>query len=153
MRGRALTGNVRVFHSLNVGLSQQIADAAAELGGAKRLAAAAPFWDHGKAIDTLCSSLGLSEVFIHSHNAGTVRGDAGANWPARPEVKVHPVELSPFAADDGRPLHAKAFEILCKRGRIVVSGSPNASIAALAPNRNVEACVVRLQRNEMVGWT
>ena len=53
---------------------------------------------------------------------------------------------------NARRLHAKAFEIMCKRGRILVSGSANGTTAALGPNQNVEACVVRLQRDRMVGW-
>jgi hypothetical protein len=51
-----------------------------------------------------------------------------------------------------RRLHAKAFEIMCKRGRILVSGSANGTAAALEEQRNVEACVVRIQRDRSVGW-
>jgi len=51
-----------------------------------------------------------------------------------------------------RKLHAKAFEVLCKRGRILVSGSANGTAAALEEGGNIEACVVRLQRNDAQGW-
>jgi hypothetical protein len=57
-----------------------------------------------------------------------------------------------FDKKESRRLHAKAFEILCKRGRIVVSGSANATTAAFGVNHNVEACVVRLQRRRPKGW-
>jgi hypothetical protein len=52
-----------------------------------------------------------------------------------------------------RRLHAKLFEVICKRGRVVLSGSANATSAALNDHRNVEACVARIQRESVVGWT
>jgi hypothetical protein len=52
-----------------------------------------------------------------------------------------------------RRLHAKAFEVMCKRGRVLLSGSANATTAALGSNRNVEACVARIQRATRAGWT
>jgi hypothetical protein len=51
-----------------------------------------------------------------------------------------------------RRLHAKAFEVMCKRGRVLLSGSANATTAALGSNRNVEACVARIQRATRAGW-
>jgi hypothetical protein len=51
-----------------------------------------------------------------------------------------------------RKLHAKAFEILCRDGRLVVSGSANGTTAALTGNGNVEACVLRIQRNNTSRW-
>ena len=51
-----------------------------------------------------------------------------------------------------RRLHAKAFEIMCERGRILVSGNANGTAAALEQGHNVEACVVRIQRDRAVGW-
>jgi hypothetical protein len=57
------------------------------------------------------------------------------------------------AQGEQRRLHAKVFEILCRRGRVVISGSANASGAALGDGRNIEACVARIQRSRMVGWS
>jgi hypothetical protein len=51
-----------------------------------------------------------------------------------------------------RKLHAKAFEVMCKRGRILVSGSANGTAAALEEGGNIEACVVRIQRESSSGW-
>ena len=53
---------------------------------------------------------------------------------------------------DPRRLHAKLLEVLCKRGRIQLSGSANMTTAALAARRNVEACVARIQREPVSGW-
>ncbi len=51
-----------------------------------------------------------------------------------------------------RRLHAKVFELACKRGRIILSGSANATSAALGAGRNVEACIARIHRQKIVGW-
>jgi hypothetical protein len=155
IQGKPTNGGIRLFHNLDASLGEQIAQAAADLGGAGRLVAAAPFWDDGGAIDRLCLAIGLSEVFVHSHERGCVEGIAGANWPrrARTPVRAVRVEVIDRADESARLLHAKAFEIVCKRGRILVSGSANGTTAALGRNHNVEACVVRVQRERTVGWT
>ena len=151
-RGRSRTGQIRLFHSLDGAISQKLAQVAEDLGGAVRLVTASPFWDGGSAIDALCDTLGLPEVFVHAHEGGSVEGTAGSNWPAHSTTTVHPVRLEKLNEDKPRRLHAKVFEVLCKRGRVVLSGSANATTAALGSNRNVEACVARIQREEMVGW-
>ncbi|TGQ70833.1 hypothetical protein EN805_00015 [bacterium M00.F.Ca.ET.162.01.1.1] len=152
-RGRARNGDIRLFHSLDGAISGKIAEAVDGLGGATRLVAAAPFWDSGKAISRLCEAIGLDHVFIHAHSGGTVQGKIGSNWPSQTSVEVRAVELEVLKEEKPRKLHAKAFEIICRRGRLLVSGSPNASTAALGAGRNVEACVARMQRNRTVGWT
>ena len=75
-RGRSRNGNIRLFHSLDGSISQKLAQVVDELGGAVRLVTAAPFWDDGTAIDSLCSALGLQEVFVHTHEGGSVEGVA-----------------------------------------------------------------------------
>ena len=142
-------GNVRLIHNLNASIEEQVAQMAADLGGASRLVAAAPFWDDGAALDSLCASIGLSEVFLHSHEHGCVEGLGATNWPRKSKRKVQAVRVDVLGAEGPRRLHAKAFEILCSRGRIIVSGSANGTGAALGPDRNVEVCVARLQRERM----
>ena len=144
------TGAIRLLHSLERPLLEQLAEIAEELGGARRLTLAAPFHD-GVALDRVCRRLRLDHAFVHSHPAGTVAGSFGANWPTGASVTVGPVAVALFA-DDGRRLHAKAFEVICRRGRLVMSGSANATLAALDRERNVELCVVRIQRNPLVAW-
>jgi hypothetical protein len=142
------SGSVRLVHSLDRSIRGQIAEFATDLGGAERLTLAAPFHD-AIALDRLCDELGLDEAFVHSHSAGTVAGSFGSNWPGGSKAK--PVAIASFA-HDSRRLHAKAFEIVCRRGRIVLSGSANATLAALDHGRNVELCVARIQRNPVIGW-
>ncbi|MER9254553.1 hypothetical protein NKI59_22595 [Mesorhizobium sp. M0598] len=151
--GRSHNGDIRLFHSLDGAISDKIADAVEVLGGATRMVAAAPFWDSGKAIGRLCETVGLDHVFIHAHSGGTVQGKIGSNWPSETTVEVRAIELDVLKEEKPRKLHAKAFEIICRRGRLLVSGSPNASTAALGAGRNVEACIARIQRDRMVGWT
>jgi hypothetical protein len=153
VQGKTRNGDIRLFHNLDTSISAQLVQVADELGGATRLLAAAPFWDKGAAIDGLCKAMGLDEVFLHAHATGTVEGRAGSNWPFGCRNKIHPVRLE--VMDDKshpRRLHAKAFEIMCKRGRVLVSGSPNGTAAALGPDGNVEACVIRIQRDRSLGW-
>jgi hypothetical protein len=133
-------------------LSDQIAEAADELGGATRLAIASPFFDSGWAVDTLCSGLSLDCVHLHAHPAGTVLGTAGSNWPEKAQSRVEAVIMEPFG-EDPRHLHAKVFEIVCRKGRILVSGSANATSAAFSTERNVELSVLRIQRGVTSGWT
>lgn len=151
-RGKTRNGDIRLFHSLGAAISQQLVQVAEDLGGAVRLVAAAPFWDGGAAIDELCGALGLQEVFVHAHVGGSVEGIAGSNWPARAAVRVHAIQLEIMNEAKPRRLHAKVFEILCKRGRILLSGSANATHAALSKDRNVESCVARIERQLRVGW-
>jgi hypothetical protein len=150
--GKAKRGDVRLLHNLRESISDQIVRAAGELGGATRLVAAAPFWDKGAAVDTLAGSLGLQEVFVHAHPFGVVEGLPGSDWPRQARTRIAAVSVAPLEAE-GRRLHAKVFEVLCRRGRLVISGSANGSTAALNAGHNVEACVMRVQREPVVGWT
>lgn len=144
-------GSVRLLHGFGESIGERIAATCEELGGASRLTAAAPFWDGGQAAARLCRSLGLDSIHVHAHPAGTVQGDAGDCWPRSASVEVVPVLASPFAADP-RVLHAKAFEIVCRKGRVLVSGSANGTFAALYGG-NVEACVARVMRGDSAAWT
>lgn len=145
-------GDIRLIHSLEGSIGERIAEFAKELGGAERLSVVAPFWDSGAAVDSLCKDLKLEAVHVHSHPTGTVHGLAGSNWPFAPEAEVIPVTVSDLSGGCDRKLHAKAFEIICKRGRVLVSGSANATSAALLAG-NVEANIVRIQRERLLGWT
>lgn len=155
IQGRPRHGNVRFLHNLDTRLTDQIVEAAAELGGARRLIAAAPFWDSGSTLDELCRALRIKEALIHAHAIGCVQGTAAANWPRDARTAVNAIRVAPLDApsEAGRRLHAKMFEILCRRGRLIVSGSANGTNAALAHHGNVEACVLRVQRSQANGWS
>lgn len=153
IQGKPRNGDIRLFHSLDASIAEQIAATVGDLGGAVRMVAAAPFWDDGSAVERICRDIGLDHLFVHVHPHGYVEGFAGANWPTGCRNKVYPVQLEIMKAQAPRRLHGKLFEIVCKRGRVIVSGSANATSAALDRNHNIEACVVRIQRNPSTGWT
>lgn len=152
VQGKPRNGNIRLFHSLYSSLAEQIAQVVADLGGGTRLVAAAPFWDDGAAIERFCGSIGLDHLFVHSHPFGSVEGFAGSNWPTGCRNKVQAIQLDILNAQGQRRLHGKLFEIVCKRGRVIVSGSANGTSASLEENHNIEACVVRIQPNPSTGW-
>ena len=147
----ARTGSIRVVSSLNGAIIDQLSGFADELGGARRLVVASPFFDGGAAVDALCRALGIDRLYVHAHPAGAVASAAGIAWPVQARTPVRAVTVEPLE-DDGRQLHAKIFEVVCKRGRIIMSGSANATLAALAHGRNIELSVVRLLREPSAGW-
>lgn len=133
-------GSVRLVHSLSASISSQLVEAANELGGATRLVVAAPFWSD-LAVDRLAQALGLDEYFAHAAEA-VVLGPTGTDWPRNSQLakatRVHDLTdgsaITPSPA--GRPLHAKLFEIVCRTGRLILSGSANATAAALEAGAN-----------------
>jgi len=151
VQGKPRNGNIRLLHNLEKSISEQLVEVVGDLGGAERIMVAAPFWDQGAAIDHLCKAIGLDHVYLHVHPQGCVEGFAGSNWPAKCRTRVRAIEIKEIAGQ-GRRLHAKAFEILCKRGRLLLSGSANGTTAALERDHNVEACVVRIERQRWAGW-
>lgn len=145
------TGAVRFLHSLETPISEQLADLADGLGGATRLVVISPFFDRlGLGLKSLSSKLSCDDIHLHVHPAGPVRGSAGINWPAGGIGK--PIRVVGEYSDDPRLLHAKCFEITCRNGRLIVSGSVNATRAALDKG-NIEAAVVRIQPNASAFWT
>ena len=151
--GAARNGNIRVVHSVGGSIAGAITAAAFELGGATGLTVVSPYFDRsGHALQQLAQDLGLSSIAVHVHPKGPVRGSTGLNWPGGLDGLVVPVHVDENCFTADRALHAKAFEIVCRRGRMLVSGSANATIAALYAG-NIEASVLRIQRDTQVGWT
>jgi hypothetical protein len=147
------TGSIRLIHNLVRSIPEQLASFVAELGGATQLVIASPFFD-GLGVERLCEQLGVGQAHVHVHNAGTLIGSAGTNWPsAKAELRTTAVSINFLQEETNRLLHAKLYEVMCRRGRVVLSGSSNATLAGLESDRNVELCVVRIQREALVGWS
>ena len=152
MGGNA-NGDVRLLHSLDGPIAEGIARFADELGGVERILVASPFFDRdGGGLADLAARVGCDRVHLHVHEAMTVAGKHGLHWPTAASLSIIPVCLETPLGADPRPLHAKAFELVCRKGRIVVAGSPNASRAGLY-GANVEVALVRIERNATVGWS
>ncbi len=146
---RADSGDIRVLSGLTVGITKQLSDWARELGGATRIAAMSPYFDDGAGISRLAEALDVDD--IHLHWNGRVVAGSAPTWPQVTAVSVQPVAMA-WVAKDSRPLHAKAYEIVCRDGRLLVSGSANASRRALETDGNVEAVVLRVQRDGFSAW-
>jgi hypothetical protein len=145
------TGRARVIHNLARPIFLQIAELADDPGGAERLTVVSPFDDGGLAVNKFCSQLGLDRVQIHAHPAGIVRGSFGSNWPKTVGAVIEPVEVEALSQEP-RSLHAKMFEVVCRSGRIILSGSANSTMAGLDHRRSVELCVARIDRNPATPW-
>lgn len=146
--GSTRTGDIRLLHNLEGSILDQVAGFAAELGGAERVTVVSPYFDlGGVAVDRLAQQLECDRVSVHVHPSGPVRSGILA-WPSTSQAD--PVCVDLFSGD-ARRLHGKAFEVMCRRGRLLVSGSANATWAALGTG-NIEACIARVQREVSVGW-
>ena len=56
-------------------------------------------------------------------------------------------------SEESRRLHAKLIEIVCRHGRLLLSGSVNATAPALTETNNVEVGVLRiLKATDPFGW-
>jgi hypothetical protein len=111
-----------------------------------------PFYDvSGTGIDDLAKALACDEIYLHAHPAGVVHGKDSCEWPFDRGRKPNAVMLSEDFPADKRPLHAKCFEIRCKRGIVRVSGSANATHAGLY-GKHVEASVIRILPNAKTYW-
>lgn len=148
-------GAVRVLTSLDAPIVEGLTAAAGELGGARTLTIASPYWE-ASAVERLARMLGVAEVRAHVPIT-SVAAPEGMDWP-RAAKGVRPVRVEHLAVDDAatRGLHAKVFEVVCARGRLIMSGSANATGAALThggtTSRNVEVCVLRTDRRAGRRW-
>jgi len=142
------TANSRVLHTMFEPLDVQLADIAADAGGALSLTVVSPFFSLHHAVKELASKLSCSEVFVAvPPRAPEIFDFAGS---AKAGFNVSPVTGEMF--NDTRSLHAKLFEVNCRRGSLVVAGSANATTAALS-GKNVEAVVVRrFDQSYSFGW-
>lgn len=148
-------GRLRILSTLDGPIAGRIVATASDLGGARSLTMASPYWERS-AIEALARDLGLEAVAAHVPPS-SVPAPRGMDWP-RESPAVRPVEVEALAADgvSRRGLHAKVFEVVCAAGRIVVSGSANATAAGLSRGgeamRNVEVCALRVDLAKGGRW-
>lgn len=141
----------QLLHSLNAPIADQIALYADDLGGAARIVVASPYFDlEGNALTRLAAELGCDNILLHAHPAGSVRGGRVPSWPYEAKEAWGAVIQKDFGADDRR-LHAKSIEVVCRKGRLLLAGSANATEAGLF-GRNIEASVLRVQRDVKSYW-
>lgn len=144
-------GRFRLLHSLDAPIAEQIALYADDLGGATRIIIASPYFDlDGKGLTRLAAETGCENIQLHAHPAGSVWGGATTDWPYDSLQEWNAVGVQHLGGDERR-LHGKAIEVVCKRGRLLLSGSANATEAGLF-GLNVEANVLRVQRDAKSYW-
>ncbi|CAK07653.1 conserved hypothetical protein [Rhizobium johnstonii 3841] len=142
------SGTGRLLHTMAGTLTSQIAGLVEELGGAEELTVVSPFFSAHHGIAALSEAIGCDNIRIAvPPRAPSVFDFAAASATG---LNIRPVSCDEF--NDSRSLHSKVFDIGCRRGRLIVSGSANATVQALG-RANVEAVVARIHdRAPMFGW-
>jgi hypothetical protein len=152
-QGKSGSGRIRFVHNAAGSIAERIQQEAAELGGAERICCISPFFDRqGTGISRLGELLGCEDISGYAHQAGAVRGLAGTNWPDPNSKAINPVVVEHEFAGDPRLLHAKTIEVVCRSGRLVLSGSANATNAGLF-GANMEAGVLRIEPDRQGAWS
>ena len=140
--------NLKLVHNIDRSISEEIANACTQLGGANRILCAAPFYDHdGSNLINLAKKIGLKRVNIHVHGFGTVGEKTGVFWPQTSDNFVSPCSIDFGKIDVHRKLHMKMIEIVCHKGRIVMAGSANPTQKGLLSNGNVEVSLLHIYKN------
>ncbi|WP_426236539.1 hypothetical protein [Pararhizobium sp. DWP1-1-3] len=141
-------GTGRLLHTMAGPLTSQIATLVEELGGAEELTVVSPFFSAHNGVAVLAEAIGCQNVRVAvPPRAPSVFDFAAASAAG---LKARPVSCDEF--NDSRSLHSKVFDIDCRRGRLIVSGSANATVQALG-RANVEAVVARIHdRDPLFGW-
>jgi hypothetical protein len=147
--GGAVEGSVRVLHNLDRAILPQLVEYATSLGGAERLTVVSPYFGGTSAVEQLAGELGLDTFEVHVASSVAVNGEHYGFHRVAAAMPVV-VEAVTAEAKSTRPLHAKLIEILCSRGRLLLSGSVNASQPALVQPINVELGVLRITDDRTV---
>jgi len=146
------TPSGRLLHSVDRPIVHQIAEICAAKGGAKAMTVLSPFHDRdGSAVLELARVTGCQDIRIglppDPKLLSTFPFPTAQGWGLQLKA-VRP------SVDDAirRPLHAKWIEIETPTGVFTITGSVNATSAALCSTRNVEVGVVRLAEAEGSKW-
>jgi len=142
-------GTGRLLHTMAGPLTEQIAALVHELGGAEELTVVSPFFSAHNGVAALSAAVGCQNISVAVPPRAPSVFDFAAATSAG--LNARPVSCDEF--NDGRSLHSKVFDIGCRRGRLIISGSANATIQALG-TANVEAVVARIHESApLFGWT
>lgn len=147
--------DVRLFHSVEEPVGDQLALLASELGPVRSLRVLSPFFDPDAAgILEFAEFIEAEELIIgllpeQEHRSGF---PFGAMPRSRTKVRTALVD----AEHPNRRLHAKWFELVLKDGRrVVMTGSVNATRKSLLTTDNIEAAIVRIEPEgtaSALGW-
>ena len=141
-------GASRVLHTLSGPLLPQIKEMADALGGAQRLHVVSPFFSSYHGVKNLAEVLQCTDVSV----AVPAIAPSIFDFAAAAGAGFHVSRVTSDRFEDERSLHSKLYDIECARGRLLLSGSANASLPALL-GKNVEAVVARpVDLASSLGW-
>ncbi len=133
--------DVRIIHSIDLAIADQLIRMAEAAGGARGLLIASPYYGSAGAVRALADALGVERVSVH---VSTQLALAGRHYDFDADPRADPVVVDDLDEEPRqRPMHAKLIEITCRDAVLSVSGSVNASGPALLRAANVELAVVR----------
>jgi len=137
-------GSVRLLHSLNSPIIQQLPSAMANYGSCAAVTIMSPYHDpDGLAIERLSDALGAVPISV------AVTGAKSSPFPfADASAWDVPVTAVQFTRRDKRFVHAKLYEFSCAEQDVILSGSINATHKALETTENVELGVLRALPSE-----
>ncbi|NKM44144.1 hypothetical protein GFL91_03865 [Rhizobium leguminosarum bv. viciae] len=141
-------GRSRLLHTMKGSLIPQFREMADELGGARALTIVSPFFTQHAGVEALASGLECADVSVmvplRAPSMFEFKEATMGGFPCK--------RVTSELFEDRRSLHSKLFDIQCEKGRLVVTGSANATVPALL-GRNIEAVVVRpTDRSTSLGW-
>jgi hypothetical protein len=144
-------GQTRVLHSLEHSIADQIVGFAAELGGAISATVVSPYFKTIAAVKGLAEKLEIEKLSVLVPPAAPEYFPFSAADAAGLKVKA---VTATICSEDRRRLHAKAIEVVCRQGRLLLSGSVNATTPALLEAKNVEVGVLRTlnRTTDLFGW-
>ena len=141
----------RLIHTVESSVVSQLPGRVAGLA-VKDLTVMSPFFDpDGSAVHKLADALGCTKVRI-----AIPPNERKSNFPFKDARKwgqsIEPVWIDSHALK--RPLHAKWIEVRGESATAVLSGSINATTAALCSTRNIEVGVLRIAPSdkEWASW-
>lgn len=141
-------GRSRLLHTMSGPLIPQIREMADELGGAAAISVVSPFFSRHDGIRSLALGLECDDVSVMV----PLRAPSMFDFAEAAKIGFLCKKVTSDLFEDHRSLHSKLFDIECKRGRLIVTGSANATLPALS-GRNVEAVVVRpADISTSLGW-
>lgn len=142
-------GKTRLVHTFDGPIVTQLAFHADALGGAKEITVVSPYFGSPEAVRALAVALDCGRVRV----AVTGKAPEFFDFAAARILGLHaePVRSDVFSST--ALLHGKIIEVSCRHGRIVLSGSVNATRPALVTSDNVEASVLRVVDDRLTfGW-
>lgn len=140
----------RLLHTFEGPIVNQLASQADALGGATEVTVVSPYFGGAEAVYALAKALGCSQVRV----AVTGRAPEFFNFEAAKSLGLCVDPIRSDAISSTSLLHAKIIEIMCRNGRLLLSGSINATKPALVTSANVEASVLRIIDDRLTfGWS